>query len=66
MVVRDCALDSGGLNADTELVRIKSQCGAFYLVSFSMNLDAVFVIFLYTILLQLAGVWNSTPYTMWL
>lgn len=29
MVVRDCALDSGSLTADTELVRM-SHCGAFY------------------------------------
>jgi hypothetical protein len=30
MVVRDCALDSGTLTTDTELVRM-SHCGAFYL-----------------------------------
>ncbi|XP_053206073.1 uncharacterized protein LOC128390386 [Panonychus citri] len=29
MVVRDCALDSGSLTTDTELVRM-SHCGAFY------------------------------------
>lgn len=29
-MVRDCALDSGSLTTDTELVRM-SHCGAFYL-----------------------------------
>lgn len=29
MVVRDCALDSGTLTTDTELVRM-SHCGGFY------------------------------------
>lgn len=30
LVIRDCALDSGSLTTDTELVRM-SHCGAFYL-----------------------------------
>ncbi|RWS26527.1 uncharacterized protein B4U80_10790 [Leptotrombidium deliense] len=29
MFIRDCALDSGSLTTDTELVRM-SHCGAFY------------------------------------